>query len=361
MQPYIYDFMDFEEKLSKFIEQIPVRKTVIKTEEATKTSLVLPFLRVLGYDFTNPLEVNPEYDADFGTKKHEKIDYAILKDGEPIIFMECKSVNADLDDRKCCSQLYRYFSVSNAKIGILTNGIEYRFYSDVKSKNKMDQIPFLSVNLEVLTSDQTEALKKFRRETFDSENIVNSAEDMLIQGEIRKALEAELNEPSDEFEDILIKLVHHGRMTSKIREKYDPIIKNAIRMMISEKVTLRLKNAIESEKKARPEPMLVIEDNGIETTEEELFGFNIVRAICSKAVSPDRIIMRDAKSYCAVLLDDNNRKGICRFYFNSATTKNLATFDDSGNEVKSRIEHINDIYAHQDEILRTVGKYLENN
>jgi hypothetical protein len=352
--------MDFEEKLSKFIEQIPIRKEVIKTEEATKTSLVLPFLRVLGYDFTNPLEVSPEYDADFGTKKHEKIDYAILKDGSPIIFMECKSVNADLDNKKCCSQLYRYFSVSNAKIGILTNGIEYRFYSDVKSKNKMDQVPFLSVNLEVLTSDHTEALKKFQKETFSSENIVNSAEDMLFQGEIRKALESELNNPSDAFQDILIKQVHHGRMTSKIREKYDPIIKNAIRMMISEKVTSRLKNAIESEKKTMPEPILVVEDNGIETTDEELFAFNIVRAICSAAVSPDRVTIRDAKSYCAVLLDDNNRKGICRFYFNSATTKHLATFDENGSEVKYRIENINDIYGYQNQIHETVERYLKN-
>ncbi len=350
----------FEEKLNTLIAQIPARKNVIKTEEATKTGLIMPFLTALGYDCTNPLEVCPEYTADFGVKKGEKIDYAILKDDKPIIFVECKCIGSDLDDKKFGSQLYRYFSTSDTKIGILTNGVEYRFYSDIKTENKMDSTPFLMVNLENMTDRQIKALSKFTSEEFNIENILPSAEDMMIRNEIMKAIDSELNSPSKAFEDILIPKVYDGRLTPHVREKYSPIIKEAIKMYISERVTSRLMTAVDHEKESNiPSESETVEDNGIITTEDEIEGHLIIRAICAQLVDPERIYMRDAKSYCAIIFDDNNRKPVCRLYFNSPTSRYVSTFED-GNENKIKVEKPNDIYKIQEKIIETVKKYLEN-
>lgn len=349
----------FEEKLSTLIAQIPARANIIKTEEATKTGLIMPFLSALGYDCTNPLEVCPEYIADFGVKKGEKIDYAILKDNKPIIFVECKCIGFDLDDKKFGSQLYRYFSTSDTKIGILTNGIEYRFFSDIKTENKMDTTPFLTVHLDNITDRQIKALSKFSVDEFNIESLLPSAEDMMLRNEVMKALESEFNNPSKEFEDIFISKVYQGRISQSIRQRYSPVIVDAIKTYVNEKVTLRLMTAMNHEEKNNaPVVSEPVDDSGIVTTEEEIEGYMIIRAICAQIVDPERVHMRDAKSYCAVLLDDNNRKTVCRLYFNSSSVKYVSTFEgDTENKVK--IEKPLDIYKLQKNILATVNKYLE--
>ncbi len=140
--------MDFSDRIRELAGRIPQQMPHIRTEEATKNALVMPFISALGYNVFDPMEVTPELDADVGIKKGEKVDYAVLKDGKPIILFECKAVSANLDEVHA-SQLYRYFSVTEAKIGVLTNGIIYRFFSDLEATNKMDSKPFLEVNLSV--------------------------------------------------------------------------------------------------------------------------------------------------------------------------------------------------------------------
>ena len=137
--------MEFEEKLKEFIERIEKLKDIINTEEATKTSLIMPFFNILGYDVFNPNEFIPEFVADVGIKKGEKVDYAIALNNKITILIEAKSVNENL--KKHDSQLFRYFGTSEAKLAILTNGIEYRFYTDLEEANKMDTAPFLTINL----------------------------------------------------------------------------------------------------------------------------------------------------------------------------------------------------------------------
>jgi hypothetical protein len=119
------DTMDFADTFKLLADRVNRLRDNIQTEEATKNALIMPFIQTLGYDVFNPLEVVPEYITDVGIKKGEKIDYAIFKDGHPAILIECKHwrENLDLHD----GQLLRYFHVSKAKFGILTNGIVYRF------------------------------------------------------------------------------------------------------------------------------------------------------------------------------------------------------------------------------------------
>ncbi len=118
--------MDLIDKLKTLSLKISKQLNVLQTEEATKNALVMPFMSALGYDVFDPTEVTPELVADVGTKKGEKVDYAIFKEGKLIIIFECKKYGTDLSEEHL-SQLYRYFSVSETRFAVLTDGILYRF------------------------------------------------------------------------------------------------------------------------------------------------------------------------------------------------------------------------------------------
>jgi len=165
------DVMDFIDHLRDLSIRIQKQAAGIQTEEATKTAFVMPFIAALGYNVFDPTEVTPELVADVGTKKGEKVDYAVLKDGNPIILFECKWCGSDLDSENA-SQLYRYFSVTPARFGILTNGIVYRFYSDLENQNVMDAKPFLELDLLNIKEPLVEEVKKFSKSTFDLDNIL---------------------------------------------------------------------------------------------------------------------------------------------------------------------------------------------
>jgi len=156
--------MDFKDNLLELSARVAKLRNQIATEEAAKTAFVLPFIKVLGYDFTDPTEVEPEHTCDVGTKKGEKIDYAILKDGAPVLLIECKHSSQNLD--YCGNQLFRYFGTSKAKYAVLTDGIQYRFFSDLESENVMDKTPFLEIDMTNLKDSQIEELKKFHKSYF---------------------------------------------------------------------------------------------------------------------------------------------------------------------------------------------------
>ena len=133
--------MDFKDSILQLSKRVTSLKESIQTEEATKNAFIMPFIQVLGYDVFNPLEVVPEMDCDITKKKGEKIDYAIMKDGSPIMLIECKHWKQDLNLHD--NQLKRYYVASKAKFGVLTNGIVYRFYTDLIKENIMDDVPYL--------------------------------------------------------------------------------------------------------------------------------------------------------------------------------------------------------------------------
>ena len=163
--------MEFEERLKNFTVRIAELKKNIKTEEATKTSLIMPFFQLLGYDVFNPNEFTPEYIADVGIKKGEKVDYAIMLNDEVSILIEAKSVNEQLE--KHDSQLFRYFGTSKAKFAILTNGIIYKFFTDLEKANVMDNAPFLEINLEKLKDSEIVELKKFQKNNFNAVSAIH--------------------------------------------------------------------------------------------------------------------------------------------------------------------------------------------
>lgn len=350
--------MELARELSELQKRAIQFRSSLLTEEASKTSLVLPFLKSLGYDIFDPHEVIPEYTADVGTKKGEKVDYAICSNGTVNILIECKPSNIELNINHA-SQLYRYFSVTKAKLCILTNGMSYQFYSDMDNQNVMDKEPFFVLDITQLKPTDVRIVERFSKTNFDIDGIMYEAKNLKTGTMIRRYLEAEFAKPSEDLVSLVAKKVHDGRITQSVRETYERLILASMQSMIRDQVNDRLSSAIQSTSEDPVEKVVAeiadLNEEAVVTTEEELLGYRMVQAICAKIVEPSRVVLRDSKSYAAILLDDNNRKTIARLRFNSKSVKYISLF--SGKDESSiKIETLEDIYKYEDQIR---GRVLE--
>lgn len=352
--------MDFKTQIKLLGERFLALKDQVLTEEATKNAFIMPFIKELGYDVFNPNEVTPELVADIGLKQGEKIDYAIMQNGEPIILIECKHHAAPLNVHNA-SQLFRYFHTTKAKFSILTNGLEYRFYTDLVEKNKMDEKPFFVFNITDIKDNQIEELKKFHKAQFDFQNIVNTANELKIMNELKVIINSELTEPSPEFIKHFAKQAYPGMITAKVLELFTNLTRRTIQNYINDLITERLKSALTKEDDKAKEIQQgqtekKEEVSRVVTTQEELEGFMIVKTILRQKVSLKRIAYRDAQSYFAILLDDNNRKTICRLYLDGSK-KYLVTLDAERKEVKHELSSLDDIFKYADLMVKTVEDY----
>jgi hypothetical protein len=349
--------MDLIDKLKNISESIPKQIDKIETEEATKNAFIMPFLNALGYNVFDPTEVVPEFTADVGTKKGEKVDYAIMMDGTPSILIECKPCNFNLDEAHA-SQLFRYFSVTPARFGVLTNGIIYRFYTDIEEPNKMDSKPFLEIDMCDVKEAQVNELKKFTKASFDLDEILTTASELKYTGEMKKIMASEINDPSEDFVKFFTKKVYSGPVTERVRLKFTGITKTALNQFIKDQVSSRLKSALDaSDVKQEEEIEVHVESKkGIITTEDEWEAYYIIKAILNEIVDPDRVTIRDTLSYCGILFDNSNRQPVCRLHFNSKQ-KYLGLFDEQKKEEKIPIEFVKDIYNHADKIKTTISFY----
>lgn len=349
--------MDFKEQLLLLADRVAKNKEAVKTEEAVKTSFVLPFLQALGYDVFNPAEVLPECDCDYGTKKGEKIDYMVKIDGEPIMLVECKHWSAPIN--RYHAQLFRYYGVSKAKFGVLTDGILYRFYTDIDAPNKMDDRPFFEINMLELRDSHIEKLKQFRREQYDTFTILHSAQEMKYVNAFRQLIEEEIDNPTDGLVKFLTKSIYSGMVTKNVIEDFRPMIQRAFSQYVADAVNDRLKQAMTPDVPSVDMPQEEEQKKrAIETTEEELMGMMIVRAILCGTVDLGRVVERDAQSYFAILFDDNNRKPICRLHFNGGK-KYIETFDEQKNGTKHPVEALSDIYKVAQELKNIVEFYMK--
>jgi hypothetical protein len=344
--------MDLENAIAELQAKLKEHRDVLKSEEAAKTTLVLPFLRALGYDIFDPSEVEPEFTCDVGTKKGEKVDYAIRVGGELSILVECKPATSELA-AKHASQLFRYFATTDAKVALLTNGVIYNFYTDGDRTNRMDEKPFFTFDLEGYRRGDLRHLSAFQKSDFDIEKISAQAGTLKLQSEVSGELRREFSEPSDDFVKLIANRLHDGRLTETVRTRFKQVISISIADLIREGVNERLENAMSQGDADRGVSLEEVNMTDVETTQEEVDGFNIIRAIGSREVSVDRIVIRDAKSYCAVLLDDNNRKTIARLHFNSPTTKHLGLFEGK-TENRVAVSQPREIYGYSDAILKRI-------
>lgn len=364
--------MDLVDQLRILSNRIPSLIPLTKTEEATKHSMVMPFIRALGYDPFDPTEVVPEFIADVGIKKGEKIDYAIMRDGKPILLFECKMVGTNLDEVHF-SQLFRYYHVTSARIGVLTNGTLYRFFTDLEESNKMDSKPFLEFDLTNMHGPTIEEVKRFTKSGFNMEEVLGAAVELKYTKEMKRLLSEQMEAPSEEIVRFFTSRVYNGSKTAKVMAQFTDITKRALNQFVNDRINERLKSALGPDsptvEASRAQPPAgapavaapaVAEPAGgeakIVTTDEEREAFFIVKAILREVVDPKRVVMRDAASYCAVLLDDNNRKPVCRLYLSGAK-KFLGVFDAEKKEERLPIAVLQDIFKHADRLKLSVGYY----
>src|SRR5690606_12862176 len=347
--------MELQNQLKALADKVIKLKGQIETEESTKHAFVLPFINLLGYDTFDPTEVVPEFTADLGLKKGEKVDYAIFQTGEPIIIIECKNWKEKLNPHN--SQLFRYFHTTKTRFSLLTNGIEYQFYTDLDAANKMDEKPFLEFDITQLKENTINEIAKFHKSKFNIAEIVDNASSLKFTKEIKKLIFDELRSPSHEFVKLFASKAFSGRLTEKVMVEFTELVNRAFNQTISEKVNDRLKSALSKEAEKQEEESKEPEkESKVSTTDEEMDGFRIVVAILRRKLHIDRIIHRDTQSYFGILLDDNNRKPLCRLHLNGGN-KYLGLIDQNKEESRQLIHSVDDIYRFEDELLATVDMY----
>lgn len=276
--------MSFQEDLKKFAMLVEERKVHINNEEMTKQAIIIPLLQLLGYDVFNPLEVRPEYIADFGKKKGEKVDYAVFKNNIPIMFIEVKSATEKLENHD--AQLSRYFnSTPEVKLGILTNGIRYKFFTDLNENNIMDNSPFYEFNIDHITESDIDTLQRFRKDFFEVDTMIKFAEDLVYMSNLQKNLKELFKNPSDDFVRFLIKDFSDTRITTSVIDRFRPIVKKAISMTLLEIVSQGILQN-DSAPKTTDENVKETEENQSEesrrkiiTTDEELRVYEIIKNI----------------------------------------------------------------------------------
>ncbi|MGE4261059.1 type I restriction endonuclease [Shewanella sp.] len=351
--------MEFIEKLEQIAKRIPAISANLTTEEATKNALIMPFLnQVLGYDIFNPLEVVPEFTADTPNKRNEKVDYALMIDGKVQVLIECKRFGEQLAI-KHAGQLFRYFSTTNARIAILTNGVEYQFFTDIDAPNKMDEKPFLKLDLLNIDKHVISGIAKLTKESFDLDSIVNTAGDYKYLSQIKKLIEEQVKNPDDDFVRFFASRLYDGAITAKVKQQFSELTIKAFSQFINDSINARLKTALHNDE-AKPDGSnaeIDEDENKIITTEEEIEGFNIVKAILRQKLDVARIVSRDQQSYFGILLDDNNRKPLCRLHFNTKQ-KYIGTFDENKKETRHPIESLDDLFKFADQLLATAAHYV---
>lgn len=342
------------------------------TEEATKTTLILPFIQLLGFDIFNPTEVVPEYQAEAGVKKDQRVDYALQKNNKPIILIEAKSYSTELGPEHE-DQLRRYFPfVKSASIGILTNGHKYKFFTDLEARNMMDEKPYMEFDIENPSLDLIPKIQELRKDRFDDEKAVRIAEQLKYTGQFKQLLAKQLDAPDEDFVRFFASQVWSGKINQSAKDKLTPLLKDAFKQFIEDRIAARLKKAAEDEE-AEKKPITDAEtptaessvvaddsDDGVVTTDDEKLGYSIIQAVSAAVIDPSRIFIRDNKSYCAILLDNSRKKTIVRLYFKKDSLK----VDFQGvkkDDPMVELEKVSDLYSYSDDIVSIISGYLNKN
>lgn len=363
--------MEFKDTILQHINLIKKYEGENFIEEQTKMYLIAPFLNVMGFNVFNPEDVISEFTADIGNKKGEKVDYALKVNGEIEILIEAKAINDSLNNHDI--QLQRYFNVTKAKIGVLTNGIIYKFFTDLEEKNIMDNKPFLIVNFLDITDEKINELKKFTKSSYNAENILNSAENLKYSNSIKIFLDRQLELPDDEFIKLIGKEIYDGRLTQNKINDLKLIFKNTFKTFINDFARKKFESAlVESNSKEDNINDELIEENeevlnnkikNIITTEDELEAFYILKSILRKYIEPNRITYKDTMSYFAIIIDDKVTKWVCRLKLNDnkweiILPKNNSTANRKKLEEKRELTQLEDLYDLEEELKSILNELL---
>jgi predicted type IV restriction endonuclease len=358
--------MDFVDQIKKIAQNIEKMKGVVLNEEATKNSFIMPFIEALDYDTRNPFEVFPEFTADIPVLRNDKVDYAIRSNDKPIILIECKCYHDKLDNIRHTAQLHRYFQNTEARFGILTNGIIYRFYTDIDKSHVMDTKPFFEFNMLEFSDSDINEVKNFSKANFNSNSLSKAAETLLYTKEIKRLMTDQLGNPSPDFVKFFASQVYSKNMTTQAVEKFTKITKASLKEFISEIIAEKIKSAMDDDDvddSPAGDSKEETKDKEIITTEQELEGFYLIKAILREIVDVSRLKYKDTVNYFGINLDGKVNKTICRLYFNS-NKLGIHIMSANDQEVKEEIKCLDDIYRYAKFLEDRVnylanGKYVE--
>ena len=357
------DFIDeVRTRSGRFATRLKQLKESEMTEEATKTSFVLPFIQMIGYDIFDPSNLIPEFTADIGTKKGEKVDYALIQNKHPVMLIECKKYGTSLHG-DTVSQLVRYFGVTEARVGILTDGINYKFFSDLDQSNVMDPRPFFEFNILDFTEQEVRELKRFTKDEFDKDHIIDAAKELRYASEIKRLLAKELTKPSDAFLKYVMKEVYEGRISASARKMFSRLTHSAFNQFVSEKIQDRLTYALKQEDDTAQEQKekVVEEKQEPEFTYDEMRALNIIKAILAGIVDSKCIGLRSNKRYCSVVLHNGpelNDFGIVLFRLSARRPESMSLHARDFPEIK--LNDIEDLFNHTDKLRQHMVRKLES-
>ena len=297
--------MSFSDTIRTLAGQIKDRRQHVATEEAAKQALILPFIAALGFDIWNPAELVPEYRAGWA-KQTEKIDYALLIARRLSIFVEAKGLNEVLVNYD--PQLAKYFnSTPEVRFCIITNGVQYRFFTDLQEKNLLDKKPFFEFNFDDFTESDIAVLDRFRKDVFNAENLIGFAEDLVFLSALKSQFKSMLKDPSDDFVRFAVSAANlvDGPRTQKVVERFRPLVKESISAAILEIVGQSF--ALAPDPVPEPEPEVIscpeseVVSSRIVTTEEELRAYELICHLLAEHVpDPGKIKYQDTQRYFAV-------------------------------------------------------------
>ena len=333
--------MTFQKALDQLRVRIEQSADLLDNEEATKLALIFPMIEAWGYNPADPNEIRVEYAVKLAHGGRGRADCVIMRQGRPAIVIECKSVGVELDD-SIIQQLRQYVNATGAFIGVATDGIEYRCFADTTEPNRMDETPFLDANLLTCSEADIEALALLSKERFSPEDVRAAAAPYRQQREARSSIR-DLLLTSALWNDIEYL---GGIANSKQRREAAAEFAEWMQQEVGEIVESIAEDG---------SPF----DDGLILTNDEYDAYLIVRGIVHGTVEPHRVAYRDGRSYFSVLIDDNNRKPVCRLHFNGRI-KHVGTFDEDKQETKHPIEDLDDIFNLAARLRRTARRYAES-
>lgn len=347
--------MDFKDAILRLADRIKKQKDAIQTEEGTKNAFIMPMIAALGYDIFNPFEVVPEMDCDL-TKKGDKLDYAIIKDERAILLIECKHCKQNLNLHS--TQLSKYYAASNARFGVLTNGVEYRFYTDLHKMNIMDEKPFLVINLLDLSDTDIEQLRKFSKPSYNESEILCTAKELQIAIQIKDILNRNFQSPGDEFTRYFVKCINEGKSSQKLIEQYKPIVKRTIESIINDTISSRTKIAVQQVDNEDAGDDITDNENTT-ITQERLDAYNIIKDILKDKYDVNEISYTSFKSYLLLWIG-HEYWWICRISLKSYSKRICFITEDRTEYKWIQLQSINDLKLYTESIRKAFDIAIRN-
>ncbi len=229
--------MELISNIQDIVTRIPKQRDHIRNQQATKTAFVLPFFNALGYDIFNPLEVIPDFTVNRSEQPREKMDYALSKDEKIIALVECRWCGDDLE-HDSPRQLHQLYSlVPDVRLGILTNGISYQFFTDIDDNNQMDWSPFFEFNLLNFGEKHFDQLKMFQKDSFDVNLVLSHAGKLKYESTVKKSLAhrtVDVEEKSDH--NVVSPDFHTSSDSIETQEIRDEFIPDVPESLINKKI-----------------------------------------------------------------------------------------------------------------------------